>query len=52
MAVNKLPCGTSSNHALAWHALYLAGVGIPNAGWGRLYQNTPPTEQLKTNVIS
>jgi len=39
---------TSSNHALAWHALYLAGVGIPNAGWGRLYQNTPP-ESNQTN---
>ena len=32
---------TSSNHALAWHALYLAGVGLPNAGWGKLYQKTP-----------
>ena len=45
---NKSPCVTSSNHALSWHALYLAGVGIPNAGWGRLYQNTPP-ESNQTN---
>lgn len=29
---------TSSNHALAWHCLRLAGVQEPIAGWGRLYQ--------------
>ena len=40
---------TSSNHALAWHALYLAGVGIPNAGWGRLYQSTPPESNQINN---
>ena len=33
---------TSSNHALAWHALYLSGIGHPNAGdWGSLYKNIP-----------
>ena len=29
---------TSSNHALAWHCLRLAGVQHPMPGWGRLYQ--------------
>jgi len=35
---------TSSNHAMAWHAMYLAGVGHSGAGWGRLYEQTPKTE--------
>ena len=28
---------TSSNHAMAWHALRLAGVGEPLPRWGRLF---------------
>jgi maleate isomerase len=28
---------TSSNHAMAWHALRLAGIGEPMPQWGRLY---------------
>jgi maleate isomerase len=28
---------TSSNHAMAWHALRLAGYRDPVAGWGRLF---------------
>ena len=29
---------TSSNHALIWHALRLAGVSEPIDGYGSLYQ--------------
>ncbi len=29
---------TSSNHALAWHCLRLAGVTDPIPGWGRLFR--------------
>ena len=29
---------TSSNHALIWHALRLAGVSEPVDGYGSLYQ--------------
>ncbi|MCC6470833.1 MAG: aspartate/glutamate racemase family protein [Alphaproteobacteria bacterium] len=29
---------SSSNHAMAWHALRLAGVNDPLAGWGRLFR--------------
>jgi maleate isomerase len=29
---------TSSNHAMAWHALRLAGYGEPVAGLGRLFR--------------
>ena len=36
---------------MAWNALYLAGVSIPNAGWGRPYQNTPPNEQYKSYAM-
>jgi len=28
---------TSSNHAMAWHALRLAGISEPMPQWGRLY---------------
>jgi maleate isomerase len=28
---------TSSNHAMAWHALRLAGINEPMPQWGRLY---------------
>jgi maleate isomerase len=30
---------TSSNHALAWHCLRLAGVNEPIDGWGRLFRH-------------
>jgi maleate isomerase len=30
---------TSSNHALAWHMLRLAGIDEPIAGMGRLYEH-------------
>jgi maleate isomerase len=30
---------TSSNHAMAWHALRLAGVGDDLPGWGHLFQS-------------
>ncbi|MEE1559567.1 MAG: hypothetical protein V1245_09170, partial [Arenicellales bacterium] len=29
---------TSSNHALIWHTLRLAGIDEPIGGFGRLYQ--------------
>ena len=29
---------TSSNHAMAWHALRLAGVGDVMTQWGRLFE--------------
>ncbi len=29
---------TSSNHAIAWHCLRLAGVGDPVPGFGRLFR--------------
>lgn len=29
---------TSSNHAMAWHALRLAGIGEPMPRWGRLFE--------------
>ncbi|HEY4162325.1 MAG TPA: Asp/Glu racemase [Dongiaceae bacterium] len=29
---------TSSNHAMAWHALRLAGIGDPMPEWGRLFE--------------
>jgi maleate isomerase len=29
---------TSSNHAMAWHALRLAGVNDPLPQWGRLFE--------------
>lgn len=32
---------TSSNHAMAWHCLRLAGVREAIPGWGRLYQMPP-----------
>jgi maleate isomerase len=28
---------TSSNHAMAWHALRLAGISEPMPQWGQLY---------------
>jgi maleate isomerase len=28
---------TSSNHAMAWHALRLAGIAEPMPQWGKLY---------------
>jgi maleate isomerase len=28
---------TSSNHAMAWHALRLAGIRDPLPRWGRLF---------------
>jgi maleate isomerase len=28
---------TSSNHAMAWHALRLAGIDEPMPQWGRLF---------------
>jgi maleate isomerase len=31
---------TSSNHALAWHCLRLAGVDEPMPRWGRLFERT------------
>ncbi len=31
---------TSSNHALAWHCLRLAGVDEPRPQWGRLFERT------------
>ena len=36
---------TSSNHALAWHILTLLGTGIPNAGWGSLFDHMPDATQ-------
>lgn len=29
---------TSSNHAMAWHCLRLAGITEPIEGWGRLFR--------------
>ena len=29
---------SSSNHAMAWHALRLAGVNDAVQGWGRLFR--------------
>jgi maleate isomerase len=29
---------TSSNHAMAWHALRLAGISDPMPEWGRLFE--------------
>jgi maleate isomerase len=29
---------TSSNHAMAWHALRIAGYADPVAGYGRLFR--------------
>jgi len=29
---------TSSNHAMAWHTLSLAGISHSQAGWGRLFE--------------
>ena len=31
---------TSSNHAMAWHALHLAGLSNSQKGWGRLFDQT------------
>ena len=31
---------TSSNHAMAWHALHLAGLSHSQKGWGRLFDQT------------
>ena len=32
---------TSSNHAMAWHTLSLAGISHSHAGWGRLFERMP-----------
>ncbi|MAA88732.1 MAG: Asp/Glu racemase [Deltaproteobacteria bacterium] len=32
---------TSSNHAMAWHTLSLAGISHSQAGWGRLFERMP-----------
>ncbi|MGA0348389.1 MAG: Asp/Glu racemase, partial [bacterium] len=31
---------TSSNHAMAWHALHLASLSHSQKGWGRLFDQT------------
>ena len=36
---------TSSNHALAWHALRLAGVDEPLDGLGRLFRTPLPARR-------
>jgi maleate isomerase len=32
---------TSSNHAMAWHCLYLAGISHNQSGWGSLFDKIP-----------